>query len=104
MFLCFVLSFFLCLREQARTSRDNIIHHQHSLARGDGVLLDLEEVLTVLLLERRLLGRTWQLSWLAHRSKARTQSQSQRGAEEEAAGVKANDHIGSLAMVELADL
>lgn len=83
-----------------RTRRDDIVHYQHRLAWGNRVLLDLEEVLAVLLFVAGLLGRAWQLARLPHGGEAGAQAQGEGGAEEEAAGVQADDDVWGAAMVE----
>jgi hypothetical protein len=82
-----------------RTGGDNVIDNDDLLARFDGVGLHLEKVLAVLLIVG--LGFTWagQLALLAHRHEAGAEAQGQARADQEAAGLKADDDIGLLAAV-----
>jgi hypothetical protein len=78
----------------AHTSRDDVVDHEHLLARLHGVGLHLEEVAAVLLLVGSRLGGARQLALLADGRKAGAQSQRQAGAEQEAAGVQADHDVG----------
>lgn len=77
-----------------RTSSNNVVYDEDLLSRLDGTLLHLEVVDAILL--GVLGGNTGarQLALLADRHKASVQSESQAGAEQEAAGVQADDDIG----------
>lgn len=81
-----------------RTRRNDIVHHQHSLARLHSTRLHLEVVLAILLLIGLRLTWTGQLALLAHRDEAGTDSQGQAGAEEEASCLKTDNHIGFLVL------
>lgn len=89
---------------KALTSCDDIIDHQDSLAFLHSISLNLEEILPILLIKRRLLGRTRQLAPLTDRSKARTECQSQAGTKEEASCVESDHYVWSDTIVEGLDL
>lgn len=76
------------------TCSNDIIHNQDLLAGLDGILLHLEEILTVLLLVRGGDAGTGELALLADGDEAGVQTQGERGAEEEAASVQADDDVG----------
>lgn len=76
------------------TSSNNVIYDEDLLAWLDGALLHLEVVGTVFLGVFGGDAGSWQLALLANRHKASIQSEGQAGAEEETAGVKADDDIG----------
>jgi hypothetical protein len=76
------------------TSGNDVVNNQDVLTLGDGILLHLEEIGTVLL---EVLGgdaRSGQLALLADGSEADAEAQGQAGAEKEAAGVEADNDIG----------
>lgn len=86
------------------TRRNDIVNNQHLLALADGICLHLEQILAVLL---DVLGRdagAWQLALLSHSGKRNAEAQGQAGAEEEAAGIKANNDIGLIGAKGLGDL
>lgn len=86
------------------TSSNNIINHQNGLTRFYSILLNLEEVLSIFLLERGLFSRTRQLPRFPNRSETSPKSQSQTGTEEETPSIKADYHIRFLPIVERQDL
>lgn len=91
-------------RSYGHTRRNDIVNNQHLLALGDGIRLHLEQILAVLL---DVLGRdagAWQLALLSNRGKRNAEAQGQAGAEEEAAGIKANNDIGLAGAKGLGDL
>lgn len=86
------------------TRRNDIVNNQHLLALADGISLHLEQILAVLL---DVLGRdagAWQLALLSHSGKRNAEAQGQTGAEEKAAGIKANNDIGLVGAKGLGDL
>ena len=85
--------------KECLTGRDNVVHDNHLLARLDGIGLHLEEILTIFLVVGLGHTRTGQLALLAHRHKAGAQTQGQTGADQEAAGLEADDDVGLLAIV-----
>ena len=78
------------------TSRNDVVDNQHLLPRLDRVGLHLEEIRAILLHVLGSLAGTWELTPLADRHEGRAEPQGQGGAEEEAAGIQANDDIGLL--------
>lgn len=76
-----------------RTCRNDVVHNKHLLALADGVLLHLEQILAVFL---DIFGRdagTGELAGLANSGKSDAEAQGQAGSKEEAAGIKADDHV-----------
>lgn len=82
------------MRLIALTCRNNVVHNQDLLAGLDGVLLHLEEILTVLLLVGGRHARARELALLADRHEAGTQTEGKRRTEEEAARIEANYNVG----------
>ena len=80
----------------ALTSRNDVIDNQHLLPRLDRVGLHLEKIRAILLHVLGSLAGTWELTPLTDRHEGRAEPQGQGGAEEEAAGIQANDDIGLL--------
>jgi len=80
-------------RGGARTSGNNVINNQHLLPALDGALLHLEEITAILLDKLGRLARPRQLAPLAHGNKSRIESQRQRGPEQEASRIEANDNV-----------
>lgn len=78
------------------TSRNDVVDNQHLLPRLDRVGLHLEEIRAILLHVLGSLAGTWELTPLTDRHEGRAEPQGQGGAEEEAAGIQANDDIGLL--------
>lgn len=86
------------------TRRNDIVNNQDLLPLADGILLHLEQVLAVLLDVLGSDARARQLALLPDGSKADAEAQGQAGAEEEAAGVEANNDIGLVGAEGLGDL
>ena len=75
-------------------TRQHSLKDNDSLARLDGALLHLEAVDSVLLLELGDLALAGQLAGLADGDEGGTEAHGNDGAEEEATGVKADNHVG----------
>lgn len=75
------------------TSSNEIVNNQDSLSWSDGILLHLEEILSVLLLVGGGNTWTWNLALLANWSELASESQSETWAEKEASGIKRNDNV-----------
>lgn len=76
------------------TSGNDVVHHKDCLPRLDGILLQLEVICAVLLQVLSRDARARQLALLADGHEAGVQPQGQRGAEQEASGVQADDDVG----------
>jgi len=87
-----------CSRRPSRSN--NIIYHNDPLSLLDDILLNLEEVLTILLLKASCLDRTRQLALLPQRHECATQAKGQAGSEEEPSGFKAYNDVWLLAFAE----
>lgn len=81
------------------TCRNDIVDNQDLRAGLDGVGLNLEKVFAVLLLVAGRLAFARQLALLTHRGKAAAEPQSQTGAEQEAASLETDNHIGLFEVV-----
>lgn len=90
--------------KNTRTSCNDIIHHNHLLARLDGIGLHLEEVLAILLVVALGLAGARELALLAHGDEAGAKSQGQTRAEEETTGLKTDDNVGLLISMDLKDV
>lgn len=86
------------------TSCNDIVNHQDRLALLHSITLNLEKVLPILLIERRLLSRARKLAPLANRCKASAESQSQARTEEKSTGIEADYDIGFDAFAEFENL
>lgn len=86
------------------TSSNNIIDNNHFLPRLNRPRLHLEKILPILFIIPLGLTRPRQLPLLAHRHKARAQSQGQAGPDQKAAGLETHDDIGLLATGGLEDV
>lgn len=78
------------------TCSNDIVNNYHTLALLDGITLDLEKVLAILLLIGNRLRRTRQLALLANWDKGSAQPQRQAGTKQEASGIQTNDDLGLL--------
>lgn len=76
------------------TRCNDIVNNQHFLSLGNSIRLHLEQVLAVLLDVLSSDAGAWQLALLSHSGKGNTKAQGKARAEEEAAGIKANNDIG----------
>jgi hypothetical protein len=85
-----------CSSSARPTSGNDVVDDEDLLARLDSVGLHLEEVCAVLLHVLGRLAGTGQLALLADGHKGSAEAQGQRGAEEEAAGIEANNDVGLL--------
>lgn len=86
------------------TGCNYVVHHQDLLPLLDSITLNLKEILTVLLVEARLLGRAGQFTPLPNRSEASTESQGETGTEEKPPCVEAHYNVWLDAIAELEDL
>lgn len=91
-------------RSHGHTRCNDIVNNQHLLSLADSVCLHLEQVLAVLLDVLGSNAGARQLARLSHGGKGNAKAQGQAGAEEEAAGIKANNDIGLVGAEGLGDL
>lgn len=91
-------------RSYGHTRRNDIVNNQDPLSLADGICLHLEQILAVLLDVLGSDAGAWQLALLSHSGKRNAEAQGQARAEEEAAGIKANNDIGLVGAKGLGDL
>ena len=76
------------------TGSDDVVDDQHALAGAQGAVLHLEVVGAVLLFVGRGGAGAGQLAALADGDEGGSEAEGERGGEEEAAGVEADDNVG----------
>jgi hypothetical protein len=79
-----------------RTSGHDVVDDKNSLALGDGIALDLEEIGTVLLLVALGLELAGKLALLSDGNEASTETESERGTEQETARLETDNDVGNL--------
>lgn len=78
------------------TSGHDVVDDKDSLALGDGVALDLEEIGAVLLLVALGLELAGKLALLSDGNETSVETESERGTEQETARLKTNNDVGDL--------
>lgn len=86
------------------TSCDYIIYHQHLLALLDSIALNLKEILSILLIEARLVRLARQLPLLPDRRESSSEAQRQTWAEQKAPCIESHYDIWFDAISECEDL